>query len=128
MIYNFKLEADSMKGYKHTEEAILKMKNRFKNKLNHPFYGKHHTLASLKLISKPGILNPMYGRKHKESTKILISQKIGKLIEVYDIHGKLLHFFESSVKAAEFFGVYKGTIGRYIKSGKVFLAGGVRIT
>ncbi|UKA47918.1 hypothetical protein D8B26_M00060 (mitochondrion) [Coccidioides posadasii str. Silveira] len=39
-LYNFKVIASSMSGYKHTEEAVLKMKKRFENKENHPMYGK----------------------------------------------------------------------------------------
>jgi group I intron endonuclease len=35
-LYNFKKEANSSLGYKHTKEAIEKMKLRFKNKNNHP--------------------------------------------------------------------------------------------
>ena len=119
-IYNFKLKAESMLGYKHTQEAKMKMKLRFKNKLNHPFYGKSHTNESLKLISKPGQLNPMFGKKHSELTKDLISKKKSKPVEVFDSSGILTYNFDNSVKAAEFFKVFKGTIGRYIKSGKLF--------
>ena len=35
-LFNFKKEADSMLGYKHTAEAIEKMKLRFVDKTNHP--------------------------------------------------------------------------------------------
>ncbi len=38
-LYNFKKEAKSMLGYKHTNEALEKMKNRLKNKKNHPMFG-----------------------------------------------------------------------------------------
>jgi len=44
-------------------EAIEKMKLRFKNKSNHPMYGKKHTDFALNKISKPGNLNPMFGKK-----------------------------------------------------------------
>lgn len=40
MLYNFKKTATSMLGYKHTEEALLKMIERYKNKENHPFLVK----------------------------------------------------------------------------------------
>jgi hypothetical protein len=43
-LYNFKRIATSMSGYKHTEQALKKMLERFKNKKNHPF--------SVKLIQK----------------------------------------------------------------------------
>jgi group I intron endonuclease len=39
-LYNFKKEANSMLGYKHTKQAIEKMKSRFINKTNHLMDGK----------------------------------------------------------------------------------------
>lgn len=48
-----------MSGYKHTNEAKLKMVSRFKNKANHPMFGQNHSSEACALISKPGILNPM---------------------------------------------------------------------
>ena len=53
-----------MLGYKHTLEAINKMKLRLKDKKNHPMYGKTHDLFALNKISKPGSKNPMFNRKH----------------------------------------------------------------
>lgn len=58
-LYNFKLSATCMLGYKHTVEAIEKMKEYYKDPNNHPMYGKNHTKETLSLISKPGKLNPM---------------------------------------------------------------------
>ena len=52
--------ATSLEGYKHTDEAKLKMLKRFENKSNHPLYAKTHMEETLKLISKPGELNPMF--------------------------------------------------------------------
>lgn len=40
------------------------MKDRFKDKVNHPMFGKKHTDDVLKFISKPGKLNPMFGMTH----------------------------------------------------------------
>lgn len=42
-----------MLGYKHTVEAIEKMKEYYKDKKKHPMYGKNHTKEALSLISKP---------------------------------------------------------------------------
>jgi hypothetical protein len=42
-LFNFKKEASSMLGYKHTKQAIAKMKARFLNKNNHPMFGKTHS-------------------------------------------------------------------------------------
>ena len=38
----------------------------FENKFNHHMYGKAHKEKTLKLISKLGELNTMYGKKHSE--------------------------------------------------------------
>ena len=57
-----KKEANSLLGYKHTIEAIEKMKLRYIDKSNHPMFGKTHTSFALSKISKPGNLNPMFGK------------------------------------------------------------------
>jgi group I intron endonuclease len=44
-LYNFKLIARSMLGYKHTIETKQKMLNRY-SKYQHPFLGKHHTMKA----------------------------------------------------------------------------------
>ena len=74
-LYNFKVTATSSLGYKHTEEARLKMEEYYKDKSNHPMFGKTHTKEALALISKPGELNPMFGKKHSEATKAIMSDK-----------------------------------------------------
>lgn len=55
---NFMRTARSFAGYKHTEQAKLKMSNWYQDKRNHPMYGKTHKEETLQLISKPGELNP----------------------------------------------------------------------
>lgn len=47
----------------------------YKDKNNHPMFGKTHTKEALALISKPGKLNPMYGIKHSEVAKASMSKK-----------------------------------------------------
>ena len=49
-LYNHKLISTSMLGYKHTQQALLKMVERFKVKKNHPMFGKTHTNQARKLI------------------------------------------------------------------------------
>jgi NUMOD3 motif len=39
------------------------MKLRYKDKSNHPMFGQTHTSFALSKISKPGNLNPMFGKK-----------------------------------------------------------------
>lgn len=65
-------DTTSLEGYKHTEAAKMKMVERFADKSNHPFWKKHHTEESKLLISKPGVLNPMYGKTHTIQTKELV--------------------------------------------------------
>jgi len=67
--------ATNLSGYRHTEEAKLKMKDWYKNKNNHPMYGKTHKKETLSLISKPGELNPMFGKTRSELTRAKMSEK-----------------------------------------------------
>jgi len=46
------------------------MKSRFVNKINHPMFGQTHNKVTLSLISKPGLLNPMFEKSHSEYKKI----------------------------------------------------------
>jgi len=121
-LYNFKKEASSSLGYKHTAEAIQKMKKRLADKTKHPMYGKKHTLESLKAISKPGNLNPMFNKKHSSEVKKKISDALSKNpIGLYDKNNNLLRTFKNQVELASEYNLYKGTIGRYLKMGKLFL-------
>ena len=70
-LYNFLKNASSSEGYKHTYAAKPKRVERFKDKTNHPFWGKHHDAKSKSLISKPGLLNPVFGKTHSEKLKTL---------------------------------------------------------
>jgi group I intron endonuclease len=113
--------ANSLLGYKHTPKAIKKMETRFLNKENHPMFGKSHSEDAKKLISTPGILNPMYNKTDSINTKQLISLKLSKRpLGLYSLDMVLIKTFISQVEAAKFFNVYKGTIGRYVKSGNIF--------
>jgi group I intron endonuclease len=78
-LYNFKKDANSMLGYKHTIRAINKMKLRYKDKTNHPMFGKNHDSFALSKISKPGKLNPMFGKSHSIETKIKMSLSKSKV-------------------------------------------------
>jgi len=61
-----------MLGYKHTSDAIAKMKLRLADKSNHPMYGKKHSFEALQAISKPGELNPIFNKKN---IKLNLEQK-----------------------------------------------------
>ena len=111
-LFNFKKEASSMLGYKHTKQAIAKMKARFLNKQNHPMFGKTHSESSKYLISKPGSLNPMFGKTHNEVTKQLMSIKKSMIpLGLYDENNYFIEKFSNQVELANKFGVHKTTSG-----------------
>jgi group I intron endonuclease len=51
-LYNMKKEASSLLGYKHTDQAIQKMIERFKDKTNHPMFIACVLLRNTKTIVK----------------------------------------------------------------------------
>lgn len=120
-LFNFKKEAKSMLGYKHTELAKKKMRLRFVNKSNHPMFGKTHNKFTLSLISKPGKLNPMFGKNHSEISKNLMSiKKSVTPLGLYDVNSNLIENFSNQIELANKFNVHKTTISKYIKTGKLF--------
>lgn len=119
-LYNFKYEATSMAGYRHTEEAIKKMKSRFLDPKNHPMYGKSHSLDVKNLISKPGNLNPMYGKEQSNLTRSKISERLSKPVALYDADHTYILTFKSNVQLSKFLECDKSTVGDYVKSGKLF--------
>lgn len=127
-LYNYKKEASSMLGYKHTLEAIKKMKLRFKDKSNHPMYGKTHDKFSLAKISKPGKLNPMFTKTHSSpsrgaETKLKMSLARSKVsVGLYDTKNNLIRSFSNQVELGKFLNISKSTVGRYLKSKKLVLS------
>lgn len=136
-LYNFKATATSSLGYKHTDEARLKMVEYYKDKSNHPMFGKTHTEEALALISKPGELNPMFGKEHKETTKAIMSLKKNKYpfppsssrrwrgsqsegVGIYDLENNLLYKFKNNVELAKHLNISKVTVGKYLNSGLVY--------
>ena len=122
-LYNFKTTATSSLGYKHTEEARSKMVDYYKDKSNHPMFGKTHTEEALALISKPGELNPMFGKKHSEAAKASMSQKKNKYplgVGIYDLDDNLIFKFNNNVELAKHLGISKATVGRYLNSNLVY--------
>lgn len=121
-LYNYKKEASSMLGYKHTLEAIKKMKLRFKDKSNHPMFGKTHDKFALAKISKPGKLNPMFTKTHSPETKLKISLAKSKVsVGLYDTKNKLFRSFSNQVELGKYLNISKSTVGRYLKSKKLVL-------
>lgn len=119
-LYNIKSEAASSIVYVHTEEAKLKMKEFYKDKNNHPMFGKNHTKEAL--ISKPGKLNPMFSRKHNEDTKKILALKQSKYengVGIFDLEDNLLHRFNNNVELAKHLNISKVTVGKYLNNNLV---------
>jgi group I intron endonuclease len=122
-LYNFKRIANSMSGYKHTDEAKLKMLRRFEDKNNHPMFGNTHTIEARELISKPGALNPMFGKKHSSLTKQLISDRMSKYakgVGIYDLNDNLVSKFKNNAELARHLNISRVTVGKYLNSGNIY--------
>lgn len=74
-----------MQGYKHTDKAIEKMKNRFLEITNHPMFGKTHTPEAKALISKPGYLNPRFSITLSSETRAKISARFSRYLYMIEI-------------------------------------------
>ena len=97
--YNLTVGGDGVKGYRHTDEYKRKMSDAKKGKVTgekNPFYGKKHTIKSIKKMSEyqngrwtvearkersesykgkfAGEDNPFYKKKHKQSSKDKMSK------------------------------------------------------
>jgi group I intron endonuclease len=122
-LYNFLENASSSEGYKHTDVAKQKMVKRLEDKSNHPFWGKHHDVKAKSLISKPGLLNPMFDKTHSEETKNLMRSKKVKYpngVGIYDLDNNLIKRFYYASDLDIDLNVSKVTVSKYINSGLVF--------
>ena len=105
------------------------MKDRLKDKNNHPMFGKTHTEEALALISKRGELNPMFGRKHSEATKASMSVNKNKYplgVGIYGLDDNLIFKFNNNVELAKHLGISKVTVGKYLNSGRPTFGGQLR--
>lgn len=99
------------------------MKLRYIDKTKHPMYGKIHDSFALSKISKPGKLNPMFGKTHSIETKLKMSLSKSKVsVGLYDTNNNLIKTFPNQVELSNFLKLSKSTIGRYLKSGKLILS------
>jgi len=86
-------------------------------------FGKTHTKEALALISKPGKLNPMFGKKHSESAKAKMSERKNKHllgVGIYDLNDNLISKFNNNVELAKHLNISKVTVGKYLNSGIVY--------
>lgn len=77
----------------------------------------------MKLISKPGQLNPMFGKQHSEETKKKISSRISKHpneIGIYDLNNNLIKNFKNNIELAKYLNISKVIVGKYLNSNLVY--------
>lgn len=99
------------------------MKEFYRDKKNHPMFGKNHTLEARALISKPGELNPMFGKKHSEKTKSLISKRMSKYplgVGIFDLNDNLIFRFNNNTELAKHLNVSKVTVAKYLNKGLIY--------
>jgi len=99
------------------------MLRRFEDKNNHPMFGNTHTIEARAFISKPGVLNPMYGKKHSSLTRQWISDKMSKHVEgvgIYDLNDNLVSKFRKNVELAKHLNISRVTVGKYLNSGLIY--------
>lgn len=97
-LYNFSPIAHNNLGYKHSEETKLK-------------------------ISKPGKLNPMFGKSHSEESRAKMSKRKNKYpfgVGIFDLEGNLISTFNNNVELAIYLNISKVTVGKYLNSNLIY--------
>ena len=147
--YNMTLGGGGMYGFHLSEQTkqILsdKTKERFKDKANHPLYGKRHSKAARKKMSewqigrklpettrqrmseaRTGEKNPRYGVEVKPETKEKIKESLSKYwYYQLTLDGELIKVWGSATEAAKELNTYKQHIYDCIK-GKAKTCAGFR--
>jgi hypothetical protein len=62
----------------------------------------------------------MFGKTHTMETRKLISEKLSKPVTLYDCKNQYVLTFKNNVQLSQFLSCFKGTVGRYFKSGKLY--------
>ena len=99
------------------------MIKRLEDKTNHPFWGKHHDDKAKNLISKPGPLNPMYGKTHCLQSKNLMWIKRKKHVNgvgMYDLNNNLIKSFDYATDLANYLNISKISVSKYLNKGLVY--------
>lgn len=77
----------------------------------------------MEFISKPGILNPMYGKTHTEATIKIMSERKNKYplgVGIFDLEGNLKWKFKNNVVLAKHLNISKVTVGKYLNNNLVY--------
>jgi group I intron endonuclease len=84
---------------------------------------KNHSEKVLRLRSKPGELNPMFGKKHKDKSKELMRIKKNKYLNgvgIFDLENNLLNRFNNNVELANYLNISKVTVGKYLNNQLIY--------
>jgi group I intron endonuclease len=85
-------------------------------------FDKKHDDFTLAKISKPGALNPMFGKKYTNMTKQKMSLIKSKIkLGLYDLDNNLIKTFINQIELTKYLNLHKSTISRYLKSGNILL-------
>jgi group I intron endonuclease len=84
-------------------------------------YGKTHSAEARIMTSKPGELNPMFGKEHSLLTRQRISDKMSKDpqgVGIYDLNVNLISKFNNNnVELAKHLNISRVTVGKYLNAG-----------
>ena len=144
--YNILKIAGISQGFKHSEETKTKISKALKGIYvgdNSALFGRLHKEETKKLMSlkKAGKNNPLYGkihseetkdlmrqkalgRKQSEETKLIMSEKRGNPVNIYEKCSsegfKLIGNFVSARRAAKFLDMSGSTVIKYMNSGAIY--------
>ena len=65
----------------------------------------------------------MFGKKHSEATRAVMSEKKNKYplgVGIFDLEGNLISKFKNNVELAKHLNISKVTVGKYLNSGIVY--------
>ena len=117
--YNILKVAGNRLGFKHSEATIEKISGR-----NNHFFGKTHDYKTRKMIGETlrGVTRVNNKSKIIESeTKLKLSLKShGVPIKVFDKLNNLIKEFSTMTSAANYYGVHRRTIGRYLDKNRFY--------
>lgn len=75
------------------------------------------------MISKPGKLNPMYGKTHNDETRSIMAKKRNKYLNgvgIFDLNNNLIKKFDNNVELAKHLNISKVTVGKYMNKNLIY--------
>jgi group I intron endonuclease len=115
--YNILKVAGSRLGSKHSEKTKTLLSIQ-KAGVNHPFFGKRHSLVTKKKISeslKSAVRINIKPKRLKEETKLKLSiRSRGVSIKIFDCSNKFIKQFPTITSAAKYFNISNRTVSRQL--------------